>query len=136
MESPFQILFLFNKFGTILNYSDKCVNFMVHVFCTLFILNVSGPTNGFAGRFLGFSLYVSNTTNRAEGVLCFHDTNYTVYNIHAVLNVSCPVHGRYVIYYNERLSGVTYPDGYSQYAFAELCEVEIYGTSKYARILS
>ncbi|XP_056003601.1 multiple epidermal growth factor-like domains protein 10 [Ostrea edulis] len=64
---------------------------------------------------------------RADGELCFHDTNYTRDTIPAVLNVTCPVHGQYVIYYNERKQEGGNPDGYSQYAFNELCEVEVYG---------
>jgi hypothetical protein len=89
--------------------------------------NFSGPPNGYSKRFVGFSLHVSNTTDKAKGYLCYHDTNYTVNNIPAVLNITCPVHGRYVIYYNERLPEKTYPTGSSQYAFTELCEVEVYG---------
>ncbi|XP_056002124.1 receptor-type tyrosine-protein phosphatase kappa-like [Ostrea edulis] len=86
-----------------------------------------GPTNPFGGRFLGFSLYVSNTTDINQAALCFHDTTYTRDTIPAVLNVTCPVHGQYVMYYNERLQGKTYPDGYSTFAYNELCEVEVYG---------
>ena len=86
-----------------------------------------GSSNGFTMRFLGFSLYVSNTTKKSEGSLCFKDTNFTLSTIPAVFNTTCPVHGQYVIYYNERLQGVTYPHGYSQYAFNELCEVEVFG---------
>ncbi|XP_056003597.1 multiple epidermal growth factor-like domains protein 11 [Ostrea edulis] len=84
-----------------------------------------GPTNSFGGRFLGFSLYVSNTTDKNQATLCFHDTTYTRDTIPAVLNVTCPVHGQYVIYYNERKQGGN-PAGYSTYAYSELCEVEVY----------
>ena len=42
---------------------------------------------------------------------------------------TCTEHGRYVIFYNERLDGVTYPDGYEiQNVFTELCEVIVQGT--------
>ncbi|XP_061194956.1 uncharacterized protein LOC133203126 [Saccostrea echinata] len=78
-------------------------------------------------RLLGFYVYVSNTTNRRDGYLCFRDTNYTISTIPDVLNITCPVHGQYVIYYNERLSKVKYPDGYSSKAYNDLCEVEVYG---------
>nr|XP_022311298.1 multiple epidermal growth factor-like domains protein 11 [Crassostrea virginica] len=88
-----------------------------------------GPANGFTPRFLGFSLYISNTTEKSDGTLCFEDTNFNLSTIPAVFNQTCTVHGQYVIYYNERLEGVTYPDGYSTYAFNELCEVEVYGCS-------
>ncbi|XP_048750500.2 multiple epidermal growth factor-like domains protein 11 isoform X2 [Ostrea edulis] len=83
----------------------------------------------YKGRFLGFHVYVSNTTNKLDGQLCFRDTKYNISTIPAVINITCPVHGQYVIYYNERLPWVTYPDGYSTYAFNELCEVEVYGCS-------
>jgi hypothetical protein len=105
-----------------LNYYSDNINLIVFVLSTF-----SGPPNGYSKRFVGFSLYVSNTTDRTQGHLCVPDKNYTVDDIQPVLNVSCPVHGRYVIYYNERLSGVKYPDGYSTYAFTEPCEVEVYG---------
>nr|XP_022308848.1 platelet endothelial aggregation receptor 1-like isoform X2 [Crassostrea virginica] len=86
-----------------------------------------GRNNGFTSRFLGFSLYVSNTTNKSDGTLCFEDTNFNLDTIPAVFNTTCFLHEQYVIYYNERLAWKTYPVGYSEYAFNELCELEVFG---------
>ncbi|XP_052695877.1 uncharacterized protein LOC128174348 [Crassostrea angulata] len=77
-----------------------------------------------ADYLLGFSVYVSNTTDRSHGTLCFKDDNFTTNTIPSVFTTNCSVHGQYVIYYNERLPGVVYPDGYVRIA---LCEVEVYG---------
>ncbi|XP_062605899.1 uncharacterized protein LOC134267698 [Saccostrea cucullata] len=86
-------------------------------------------SNDYTARFLGMSVYVSNTTEKNEGVLCFKDSKYTRTTIPNTITIECIKHGRYVIYYNERLPWVTYPAGYSQYAFNELCELEIFGCS-------
>nr|XP_022304886.1 uncharacterized protein LOC111111958 [Crassostrea virginica] len=75
---------------------------------------------------LGFSVYISNTTNKEDGVLCFRDTNYTRATIPNPANISCPYHGRYVIYYNSRTDW-WYPEGYSTLTYIFLCEVEVYG---------
>ena len=88
-----------------------------------------GVYNGFTPRFLGFSVYVSNTTHKASGTLCFKDTKFTLSTIPAVINITCLALGQYVIYFNERLQGVAYPDGYSSNAFNELCELEVFGKS-------
>lgn len=84
----------------------------------------SGP---YASSVLGFSVYISNTTDKSQGILCFKDKNFTKSTIPAVFTTTCPVHGQYVIYYNERLSNVTYSKEYSAFAQNNLCEVEVYG---------
>nr|XP_034322598.1 cell death abnormality protein 1-like [Crassostrea gigas] len=83
-----------------------------------------GPSNWRTEYSLGFSVYISNTTDRLQGTLCYKDDNFTLDTIPAVFTTACPVYGQYVIYYNERLPGVTY--GYSKYVFTDLCEVEVY----------
>ena len=59
--------------------------------------------------------------------MCFRDTNFTRDTIPAVVKISCPYVGRYVIFYNERLPGVVYPSEYSQYTYSALCELQVYG---------
>lgn len=80
------------------------------------------------GRFAGFSLYVSTTGDIQGSTLCYKDgpqlppLNFTT---------TCTGQGRYVIFYNDRLDGVTYPDGYEiQNVFTELCEVIVQGCNK------
>uniref|UniRef100_A0A8W8P3B8 Fucolectin tachylectin-4 pentraxin-1 domain-containing protein n=1 Tax=Magallana gigas TaxID=29159 RepID=A0A8W8P3B8_MAGGI len=85
------------------------------------------PTNGYRARFLGFSLYVSNTTDRLDGKLCFKDTNFNLTTIPPIFNTTCLLRGQYVIYYNERKGVGENPIGYDPYAFNELCEVEVFG---------
>ena len=80
-----------------------------------------------AGRLFGFSVYVSNTTDRSQGTLCFKDNNFTLNTIPYVFSTNCSVYGQYVIYYNERLPRVAYPDGYYSTVAIALCEVEVYG---------
>lgn len=93
----------------------------------MFIHICLGPKNQHTAAFLGFSIYISNTTRKEDGVLCFKDTNYTTNTIPQVFTIACPYHGQYVIYYNERLRGVSYPKGYSRFAYNDLCEVEVQG---------
>ncbi|XP_061170683.1 uncharacterized protein LOC133180124 [Saccostrea echinata] len=73
------------------------------------------------GRFGGFSLYLSYTPNIKGDVLCYKNMLPLP---PLEFNTTCIGYGRYVIYYNERLDGVTYPEGYQTLnLYTELCEV-------------
>lgn len=75
----------------------------------------------------GFFLYISNTTSKEDGCLCFHEIQNKTNTPLEDQSIKCHVHGRYVIYYNERRPDVEYPIYYSKFAYVELCEVEVYG---------
>lgn len=77
------------------------------------------------GRFAGFYLYLSYTGEISGSTLCYKDgpelppLNFTA---------RCTEIGRYVIFYNERLDAVTYPDGYELLnVYIEFCEVVVEG---------
>lgn len=83
--------------------------------------------SGYTARMAGFFLYVSNTTSKDDGHLCFHKVQTVNRTPSEDQRINCSVHGRYVIYYNERRKNVTYPSYYSEFAYYELCELEVYG---------
>ena len=76
------------------------------------------------GRLAGFSLFVSDNGSMDSSSLCYKDgpelpsLNFTT---------TCISSGRYVIFYNERLDGVVYPEGYERFAYTEICEVIVQG---------
>lgn len=80
------------------------------------------------GRFAGFSLYISNSNDRKRSYLCYKDgpqlppLNFTTL---------CIGYGRYVIFYNKRLHGVSYPSDYEHTSiYTELCEVIVQGNAR------
>ena len=77
------------------------------------------------GRFAGFSLFVSNKTDKDHGVLCYRNGPELP---PLDVTISCIIHARYVIYYNDRLNGTNYPAGYEiDNVLNELCEVTVRG---------
>lgn len=83
------------------------------------------------GRFAGFSLYVSNTDASSNADIKGSNICYKNGPQLPTLNFTklCTEPGRYVIFYNERLNGVTYPTGYEvTNVVTELCEVTVQGT--------
>ena len=76
------------------------------------------------GRLAGFSLFVSNTESMANTSLCYKDGPKLP---HLNFTTTCLTFGRYVIFYNERLTGATYPEEYQLTAYTELCEVIVQG---------
>lgn len=84
------------------------------------------PT-GYTARMAGFFFYVSNTTVNKHWHICFHEIQTVNGTPSEDQRINCPIHGRYVIYYNERIRDVVYPSYYSEFAYNELCELEVYG---------
>lgn len=85
------------------------------------------------GRFAGFSLYVSNTTDLHSGYLCYKDGPELP---PLDFNITCLTNGHYIIFYNERRDEITYPGGYETGSvFMELCEVFVTGRFNYIAFL-
>ena len=77
------------------------------------------------GRFAGFSIYVSSNGTIDNSSLCYKD-GPKLPDLH--FTTPCITYGRYVVFYNERLRGIKYPDGYVVYpVYTELCEVTVLG---------
>lgn len=81
-------------------WSERMINLCY--FIILYSYLVTGVGNTYIGVFLGFSIYISSTTNTEDGVLCFRDTNFTQSTIPNSVSIKCPYNERYVIYHNNR----------------------------------
>lgn len=78
------------------------------------------------GRFAGFSLYVSNSTDIPSGFLCYKDGPELP---PLDFDTNCIANGRYVIFYNERIDRKSYPVGYvTSNVITELCEIIVTGS--------
>lgn len=77
------------------------------------------------GRFAGFSVFVSKTGDLQGATLCYKNgPQLPPLDFTSI----CTKTGRYVIFYNERLDGVKYPDKYEVSTVStELCEVTVEG---------
>lgn len=68
---------------------------------------------------------MSNTTDGQNNSLCYKNGPELPL---LDFNKTCTKHGRYVIFYNERLEETIYPPGYEiNSVFTELCEVTVTG---------
>lgn len=106
------------------------IHFLLDTYISLSLINYELNTwfcidNRQRGRLAGFSLYLSNTGAIQGSYLCYKDgpqlppLNFTT---------ECIESGRYVIFYNERFDGVSYPTEYElSNVFTELCEVIVKG---------
>lgn len=77
---------------------------------------------------LDYLFYSYETKGSLSWVLCYKDGTALP---PLDFNTNCITNGRYVIFYNERKDGITYPVGYeTQSVYSELCEVYVLGMLK------
>ncbi|XP_021349350.1 cell death abnormality protein 1-like, partial [Mizuhopecten yessoensis] len=76
-------------------------------------------------RFGGFQIYQSNTSDWQNGSLCYKDTSSTADELSLIPDIPCTGSAQFLTIYSDRRSGNL--SWYSENAFLELCEVEVYG---------
>ncbi|XP_078330489.1 uncharacterized protein LOC144624521 [Crassostrea virginica] len=95
-----------------------------HVFIQYLTNNEPWELSQFPSTFLGFFLYVSNTTKRNDRVLYYHDDHYTDKTIPSIVTITKPVQARYVTYYNTRKGDLSTKPCYSATAsFGVYCQM-------------
>lgn len=115
------LLYLFNN-STMTHISKSCCWIRPSLFLNLYDCLEETRQRG---RFAGFSLHVSVNEYIPGSKLCYKNVSQV-----PPLNftTTCRTYGRYIIYYNERLHGVTYPSFYEiDNVYTELCEVIVKG---------
>ncbi|XP_060078172.1 scavenger receptor class F member 2-like [Ylistrum balloti] len=78
------------------------------------------------GRFAGYQLFLSNTTNYQQGIICYKDNSIEVADLQMDPTHQCPYVAQYVTIYNHR-DDTNRPSWYDDYAVLELCEVQVFG---------
>ncbi|XP_056002467.1 multiple epidermal growth factor-like domains protein 10 isoform X2 [Ostrea edulis] len=79
------------------------------------------------GRLAGFSIYLSMPSTKRDEFLCHKNEPPGLPPLDS--STTCIGYSQYVMFYNERLDGVTY-DGYKYRTNTELCEVIVEGCKK------
>ncbi|XP_021350744.1 multiple epidermal growth factor-like domains protein 10 [Mizuhopecten yessoensis] len=86
---------------------------------------IGSEDDGVLDRLAGYKIYFSNTTIWRTEDACYQDTTPDLASMFSVQTVACPGVARYLTIYNDRR--VKSYAWYSDEAFLELCEVEVYG---------
>lgn len=113
-----------------LNWSElvlfkNCAQHFFRIDIIYIIIFDTGPFYSYTPSFRGSSVYVSNTTNRLDGTLCYKDNNFTLDTLPVVISTTCRLHGQYIMLFSKKRQGVKY-----RYAGAESipnCEFVVYG---------
>lgn len=88
-------------------------------------MSYTGPDNYYIPSFRGTSVYLSNTTNRLDGTLCYKDNNFTLDTLPVNISMPCRLNGQIIILYSEERQSVKYPD--VDYKASPSCDILVNG---------
>ncbi|OWF55545.1 Scavenger receptor class F member 1 [Mizuhopecten yessoensis] len=80
----------------------------------------------FPRRLAGYQLYLSNTSDWSQGILCYEDKSNNWTEVEMVVTHRCPYVAKFVTIYNYRNDPARH-DWYEDNAVLELCEVQVFG---------